>query len=125
MPSTRHTKAVCFHFCKTYFVLYAPLNCILHCFSLISAWRPHLLRTFSLLQAPIRIPRPRRTVRGLVRLHRVPSRIQEVRMKTTTRCSKLEIKAVVFLCYQSIEEHTNFRFNLKTSVDFRTKRSNT
>ena len=80
----------CFHCCKTYFVLYAPLDCILHCFSLISAWRPHLLRTFSLLQAPIRIPRPRRIVRGLVRLHRGPSRIREVRMKTTTRCSKVE-----------------------------------
>lgn len=97
-------------------MLYAPLNYISHCSYLISAWRPLPLRIFSLLQAPIRTPRPRRTVRGLVRRHRVLSRIREVRTKTTTRCSKLEIQAVLFLCYQRIRVHTNFLFNLETSV---------
>lgn len=79
-------------------LLYAPLTAFCTYFSsLISAWRLHLLRTFSLLQAPKRIPRPRRIVRGLVRHHRVLSRIREVRTKTTTRCSKIEIQAVLSL----------------------------
>lgn len=94
-------------------LLYAPLNYISHCSYLISAWRPLPLRIFSLLQAPIRTPRPRRTVKGLVRRHRVLSRIREVRTKTTTRCSKLEIQAVLFLCCQGIQVHTNFLFNQK------------
>ena len=116
LQSTRHIKAVCFHCCETYFSVCTP-NYISHCSSLISAWKPHLLRTFSLLQAPIRIRRPRRTVRGPIRHHRVLSRIREVRMKTTTRCSKLEIQTVLFLCNQCIQVNMNFlSFNLETSV---------